>query len=99
MFQNYQHPRRVVPATIMIVIAALLVFALYFEVRDRFLDPQIKTTEQAGHSTTGIAAQRAGAKLSPTEPKLSVEPKIPKPSNQPITQTLNWRRSDKRGIT
>ena len=89
MFQNYQHPRRVVPATIMIVIAALLVFALYFEVRDRFLDPQIKTTEQAGHSTTGIAAQRAGAKLSPTEPKLSVEPEIPKteqPADHPDPQ-------------
>ena len=78
MFQNYQHPRRVMPATIMVVITALLVFALYFQVRDRFLDPQIKTTEQAEHSTTGTAARRAGARLSPTAPKLSVEPETPK---------------------
>ena len=59
MFQNYQHPRRVVPATIIVIIAAVLVFALYFQVRDRFLDPQIKTTEQAEHSTTGAACWRA----------------------------------------
>ena len=78
MFQNYQHPRRVMPATIMVIIAAVLVFALYFQVRDRFFDPQIKTTEQAEHSTTGMAARRAGARLSPTAPKLSVEPKTPK---------------------
>ena len=78
MFQNYKHPRRVVPATIVVVIAALLVFACGLLVRDRFRDPEIKTTEQAQHSTTGMAVRDAGAQLSPTEPKLAVEPDTPK---------------------
>ena len=77
-FQNYQHPPRVVPATIMIIVAALLVYMAYLQVRDRWRDPEIKTTEQAEHSTTGIAVRNAGAQLSPTEPKLSVEPDVPK---------------------
>jgi hypothetical protein len=89
VFQNYKHPRRVVPATVMIVIAALLVFALFFQVRDRFRDPEIKTTEQAERSTTGMAARRAGAQLSPTEPKLAVEPDTPKteqPADHPAPE-------------
>jgi hypothetical protein len=78
VFQNYSHPRRVVPATVMIIVTAVLVFLMYFQVRDRFLDPEIKTIEQAEHSTTGMAARNAGARLSPTDPKLSVEPEKPK---------------------
>jgi len=78
VFQNYQHPSRVVPATISVVVAGVLVIGCAYLVSDRFLDPQIKTTEQAEHSTTGMAARRAGAQLSPTQPKLAVEPKTPK---------------------
>ena len=62
----------------MIIAAAVLVFVIYFQVRDRFSDPEIKTTEQAEHSATGMAAQNAGARLSPTDPKLAVQPEEPK---------------------
>jgi hypothetical protein len=78
VFQNYKHPSRVVPATVVIIAAAVLVFIISFQVRDRFLDPEIKTTEQAEHSTTGMVVRDAGARLLPTDPKLSVEPQKPK---------------------
>jgi hypothetical protein len=77
-FPNYKHPRRIVSASVMAIISAALVFVLYLQVRDRFRDPEIKTTEQAKHSTTGMAVHDAGAQLSPTEQKLSVEPETPK---------------------
>jgi hypothetical protein len=84
-FQNYKHPRRVIPATI----SVLLVTGCAYLVRYRFRDPEIKTTAQAEHSTTGMVARRAGAKLSPTQPKLSVEPATPKteqPADHPAPE-------------
>jgi hypothetical protein len=77
-FKNYGHPRRIVPATIAVAVSMLLAVVCIFLVRDRFRDPQIKTAEQAEHSTIGIVVRRAGARLSPTQPKLSVEPDVPK---------------------
>ena len=73
----------------MIIVAAMLMFVIYFQVRDRFRDPEIKTTEQAEHSTTGMAARNAGARLLPTDPKLSVEPEEPKtyqPADHPAPE-------------
>jgi hypothetical protein len=77
-FKDYRHPNRVAPAAVMIIVSVVLAFAIYLQVRDRFRDPEIKTTEQAKHSTTGMAVGNAGAQLSPTEQKLSVEPAVPK---------------------
>jgi hypothetical protein len=88
-FKNYQHPRRVIPATISVFVAMLLVIGCAYLISDRFLGPQIKTTEQAKHSTTGMAARRAGAQLSPTQPKLAVEPETPKteqPADHPAPE-------------
>ena len=85
-FKNYQYPRRVIPATISVIVAVLLMIGCAYLISERFRDPQIKTTEQAEHSTTGKAARRAGAQLSPTEPKLSVEPAKPK-IEQPADHT------------
>jgi hypothetical protein len=88
-FKNYKHPRRVVPATIAGVVSASLAVVCIFLVRDRFRDPQIKTTEQAEHSTTGMVVRHAGARLSPTQPKLSVEPAVPKteqPADHPAPE-------------
>ena len=87
--KDYKHPNRVVPATITVIVAALLLIGCGYLVRDRFRDPDIKTTAQAEHSTTGIVARRAGAQLSPTEPKLSVEPVVPKteqPADHPAPE-------------
>jgi hypothetical protein len=66
---------RVVPATISFVLSVVCVIVIYLLVRDRWIDPEIKPTEQAELSTTGQAARSAGARLSPTEPKPSIEPK------------------------
>jgi hypothetical protein len=43
-------------------------------VRDRWNRPEIKTAEQVRSATTGQAAQAAGARVLPTDPKLAVEP-------------------------
>jgi hypothetical protein len=88
-FKDYQHPRRVVPATISVIVAVLLGIVCAYLISDRFRDPQIKTAAQAEHSTTGMAARRAGAKLSPTQPKLTVEPETPKteqPADHPAPE-------------
>jgi hypothetical protein len=73
----------------MIIVSAVLVIGCAYLVSDRFLDPEIKTTEQAKHSTTGMAAWRAGAHLSPTQPQLAVEPEAPKteqPADHPAPE-------------
>jgi hypothetical protein len=88
-FKDYKHPNRVVPATVMSIVSMVLVIVCGFLVSNRFLDPEIKTTEQAKHSTTGMAVRNAGARLSPTEPKLSVEPDQPKteqPADHPAPE-------------
>jgi len=88
-FKNYQHPRRVIPATISVIVAVLLMIGCAYLISDRFRDPQIKTTEQAEHSTTGMVVRRAGAQLSPTQPKLSVEPAAPEteqPADHPAPE-------------
>ena len=88
-FKNYKHPRRVVPATISLIASVLLVIGCGILVSNRFRDPEIKTTAQAEHSTTGMVVRRAGARLSPTEPKLSIEPAAPKteqPADHPAPE-------------
>jgi len=88
-FKNYQHPRRVIPATISVIVAVLLMIGCAYLISDRFRNPQIRTTEQAEHSTTGKVARRAGAQLSPTKPKLSGEPATPKteqPADHPAPE-------------
>jgi hypothetical protein len=72
---------RVVPATISLILSVLLMIAIVSQVRFRWREPEITPTAQAEHSTTGKAAREAGARLSPTDQKLSIEPKPvgPKP--------------------
>ena len=88
-FRNYRHPHRVIPAIISLVVSVLLAIVCISLIRDRWHDPVIKTTEQASDSTTGMAARNAGAQLSPTEPKLTVEPDQPKvaqPADHPAPE-------------
>ena len=77
-FKDYRHPRRVVPAIISFILSALLAVVCVSLIRDRWHDPEIKTTEQANNSTTGVAVRNAGAQRSPTQPKLAIEPDEPK---------------------
>jgi hypothetical protein len=89
-FKNYKHPNRLVAATISLIISALLVVVCVSLVRDRWRDPEIKSTEQANNSTTGMVVRGTGATLSPTEPKLSVEPDVPKvaqPADHPAPES------------
>jgi hypothetical protein len=48
---------------------------LTLQIRDRWHSPEIKTPGQAAGETTGQVAQAAGARILPTDPPLSVEPK------------------------
>lgn len=78
--ERYHPPNRVVPATISFVLSVLFVIAIVFMIHGRWSHPEVKSAEQAEHSTTGMAARNAGARVVPSEPKLSVEPAPSGPS-------------------
>jgi hypothetical protein len=61
-------------ATLSAAIALVCVVILTLQIRDRWQPPQIKAADQAEHALTGKIAHAAGATLSQTDPKLSVEP-------------------------
>jgi hypothetical protein len=68
------HINRARLAAISIAIAFACVVVLWFQIRDRWNSPEIKSAEQAEHSTTGRTVHAAGAKILPTDPKSAVEP-------------------------
>jgi hypothetical protein len=68
------HINRVGLAAISAAIALVCIVVLTLQVRDRWHPPEIKSAEMAEHTTTGEVAHAAGAKISPTDQKLSVEP-------------------------
>ena len=55
-------------------IALACIVVLTLQIRDRWQSPEIKSADEAKHSTTGQAAREAGARVTPTDPSLSVEP-------------------------
>lgn len=61
-------------AAISLAIALVCAGLLTLLVRDRWNRPELKSAEQARYATTGEAAEAAGAKVVPTDPKLAVEP-------------------------
>ncbi|GLH75315.1 hypothetical protein SSBR45G_02230 [Bradyrhizobium sp. SSBR45G] len=66
---------RIGAALVSAAIALGCVGALTMLVRDRWHPPEIKSAEQARLSATGQAARAAGARVMPTDPSLTVEPK------------------------
>jgi len=72
---------------IAVVIAIGCMLELGIEIHERWKAPDNRSTDQLEHSTTGEAAQRAGARLIPSDPKLAEEPATagPKPK-QPASQ-------------
>lgn len=68
------HIDRARMAAMSAAIALVCVVVLALQIRDRWHSPEIKTTDQAEHATTGQVAHSAGASIMPTDPKLSVEP-------------------------
>lgn len=61
-------------AAIAAAIALACIVVLALQIKDRWQSPEIKSVERAEHATTGEVARIAGARLLPTDPKLSVEP-------------------------
>jgi hypothetical protein len=83
----YHHDSsRIVPVTISLAIAIVCVIILTVMIRDRWSHPELKSADQAEHATTGSAANKAGTRLVPTDPKLSVEPT---PSGSTPVQPVN----------
>jgi hypothetical protein len=68
----HQDSSRIVPATISLVIAIICAIVLTIMIHDRWYEPEVKSADQAEHATTG--SNKAGARLLPTDPKLSIEP-------------------------
>ena len=62
------------PAVIAVVLAFACAVILTLLIHDRWSRPAVKPPEVAQRTTTGQAAQSAGAKVLPTDPKLHVEP-------------------------
>jgi hypothetical protein len=69
-----RHFRGTHPAVIAIVLAIACAVILALLIHDRWSRTAIKPPEVAKTTTTGQAAQSAGAKVLPTDPKLRVEP-------------------------
>jgi len=65
----HQDSSRIVPATISLVIAIICAIVLTIMIHDRWHEPEVKSAYQAEHTTTGSAANKAGARLLPTDPK------------------------------
>ena len=61
-------------AALAAAIALGCIVVLTLQIRDRWHSPEIKSAYQAEHTTTGQVARDSGASITPTDPKLSVEP-------------------------
>jgi hypothetical protein len=59
--------------TISLVIAIVCMVILTVMIRDRWDRPEVRSAEQAQHETTGSAGGKTGARLMPSDVKLSVE--------------------------
>jgi hypothetical protein len=71
---NWKHINRASLAAISFAVALVCVGVLVMLVRDRWNRPELKGAEEARYATTGQAAESAGARVLPTDPKLAVEP-------------------------
>ena len=67
------------PLLVAIVIAVLGVLGILIVDYGPWNKPKVQPAMMAHHSTTGEAARAAGAKVTPTEPALRVEPDPPGP--------------------
>jgi len=73
-------------AALSAAIALVCIVVLTLQIRDRWHSPEIKSTDQHEHTTTGQVAHNAGASVLPTDPKLAVEPA---PAGPKPTQPAN----------
>ena len=62
-----------------LAIALACMVVLTLQVRDRWNSPDVKTAAEAQATTTGQVAREAGARISQSEPKPTLEPEPPGP--------------------
>jgi hypothetical protein len=67
------------PVVIAEAVAVLGILAMLIVDHGPWSRPHIQTAEMANYTTTGAAAQAAGATVTPTEPKPQIEPVAPGP--------------------
>ena len=72
-------PRIGSPVVIAVAVAVLGMLAMLIVDHGPWSRPHIQTAEMANYTTTGAAAQAAGATVTPTEPKPQIEPIAPGP--------------------
>jgi hypothetical protein len=67
-------PRIGSPVVIAVAVAVLGILAMLIVDHGPWSRPHMQTAEMANYTTTGAAAQVAGATVTPTEPKPQIEP-------------------------
>jgi hypothetical protein len=72
-------PRIGSPVVIAVAVAVLAMLAMLIVDHGPWSRPHIQTAEMANYTSTGAAAQAAGATVTPTEPKPQIEPIAPGP--------------------
>ena len=77
--ENHAQRHGGVPLAVAIAIAILGVLGILIVDHGPWNKPKVQTAAVANYSTTGEAAQAAGATVMPTEPKLRLEPDAPGP--------------------
>jgi hypothetical protein len=73
-----RHSRRI-PVVVALAVAIISVVALLVIDHGPWSRPRIQTADVAVHRTTGESARAAGATVTPTAPKLQLEPAAPGP--------------------
>jgi hypothetical protein len=74
-------PKRtgVKPLTVTSAVAIFGVLAMLLVDHGPWSHPTVQPAEVANYHTTGAAAHAVGAQVTPTEPKLAIEPAAPGP--------------------
>jgi hypothetical protein len=79
MIEHHPKRRGVHPVIVAIAVAIFGALAMLIVDHGPWSRPNVQTAEVANHQTTGQAARAAGAVVSPTAPKPSLEPEAPGP--------------------
>jgi hypothetical protein len=79
MNENHLKQRTSSPVVIALAVAVLGVLAMLIVDHGRWSRPHVQTAEMVNYTTTGAAAQAAGATVTLTAPKSHLEPVAPGP--------------------
>jgi len=76
------------PVVVAAVVAVAGTLAMVVVDHGPWSRPHTETAEVASHRSTGEAARAAGATVTPTAPKLEVEPAAPGPNRAPTVNPV-----------